>query len=79
MFSAFYHYTHDVRLTQNEYANEILCNVNGSVTENGVVIQKCLGGAPSPTTEKYETSAFAIGISIRIPSVFSGSSTPASH
>jgi hypothetical protein len=79
MFSAFYHYTHDVRLTQNEYANEILCNVNGPVTENGVMIQKCPGGAPSPTTEKYGTSAFAIGISIRIPSAFAGSSASASH
>ncbi|MGB8013871.1 MAG: hypothetical protein WCF68_19820 [Terriglobales bacterium] len=70
MFSPMLHIGHDIRLTQGEFVGEIWCNqtaANGSVP-------KCSGGPPSPSTERFWTSAFALGISIRVPSVFGSAS-----
>jgi hypothetical protein len=69
MFSPLFHFGHDVRLTQGEYVGEVWCNVSGAMGP----VAKCSGNPPSPSTEKYWKVAFAVGISVRVPSVFSGS------
>jgi hypothetical protein len=66
MISPLYHLGRDTRLTQGEFVGEVWCNASGA---NGS-IPKCSGNPPSPTTQRYWTSAFAIGISVRVPSVF---------
>jgi len=68
MFSAFAHIGLDVRLTQGETVGEVWCNQTAAVGSIG----KCAGSPPSPTTEKYWTPAFAIGVSVRVPSLFGG-------
>ena len=70
MFSAYYHLGHDVRLTQGEHVGMIWCNAVGTSS-----VPKCNGSPPNPTTEKYWTSAFAFGVSVRIASVFGGASS----
>ena len=53
MFSPLWHYGHDVRLTQGLYAGELL----------GASFKGSLA------TQNYWTSSFALGISIRVPSL----------
>jgi hypothetical protein len=66
MLSGLYHLGHDTRLTQGEFVGQVWCNATAADGS----IPKCSGSPPSPSTERYWTSAFAIGISVRIPSVF---------
>ena len=63
MFSALFHYGHDVRLTQGESVGEVWCNQTAKT---------CSPSPPSPSTEKYWTPAFAFGIGIRVPTLFGG-------
>lgn len=66
MLSPLYHLGRDTRLTQGEFVGQIWCNASQASDS----IPKCSGPPPSPSTEKFWTSAFAFGISVRIPSVF---------
>jgi hypothetical protein len=68
MFSALYDWGHDVRLTQGEFVGLVWCNVSGPSGS----IPKCTGNPPAPSTEKYWRGAFAFGISVRVPTVFTG-------
>jgi hypothetical protein len=70
MFSTLYDWGHDQRLTQGEFVGEIWCN-QSAASGNGL-IPKCSGQPPSPSTEKYWRGAVAFGISVRIPTSFSG-------
>jgi hypothetical protein len=62
MFSAFYHEGRDLRLTQGERVGTLWCGADPTT--------KCAGAPPSPSTERFWSGAFAIGISVRVPSVF---------
>ena len=73
MFSVLYDWGHDIRLTQGEYIGEIWCNMSGSSGS----IPKCAGPPPSPSTEKYWRGVLAFGISVRVPSVFTGGGSSA--
>jgi len=68
MFSTLYDWGHDVRLTQGEFVGMIWCNVSGP----SGLIPKCSGNPPAPSTEKYWRGVFAFGISVRVPTVFTG-------
>jgi hypothetical protein len=71
MFSALYHEGRDLRLTQGEQVGSVWCNAPGT----DPTVSACKGNPPSPSTERYWTRAFAFGISVRVPSVFGGSSS----
>lgn len=74
MISPLLHMGHDVRLTQGETVGEIWCNSQAMSTSTPPV-PKCSGNPPAPSTQTHWVPAFALGISVRIPSVFgSGSS-----
>jgi hypothetical protein len=66
MLSPLYHLGRDTRLTQGEFVGQIWCNASQASGS----IPKCSGSPPSPSTQRFWTSAFAFGISVRIPSVF---------
>lgn len=70
MFSPLYQIGRDIHLTQGEFVGEVWCNASGPSGS----IPKCSGNPPSPTTAKYWRGAFALGISIRVASVFSSGS-----
>jgi hypothetical protein len=70
MLSALLHGGHESHLTQGEFVGQIWCN---SSTASGTV-PLCSGAPPSPSTAYHWAPAFAIGLSVRIPSMFSGSS-----
>ncbi|HWY19621.1 MAG TPA: hypothetical protein VNX26_00275 [Candidatus Acidoferrum sp.] len=72
MFSPLFHLGHDFRLTQGEQVGEIWCNQSGASSDGS--IPKCSGSPPSPSTTKFWKGAFAFGISVRVPAVFSGGS-----
>ena len=66
MFSAFYHLGRDLRLTQGEQVGLVWCSGDPNSPT------KC--SPPAPSTERFWKGAFAVGISVRIPAVFAGSS-----
>jgi hypothetical protein len=70
MLSALLHVGHDISLTQGEYANEIWCNQTAASTDG--TIAKCLSTPPSPSTQKFWKGTFALGLSVRAPTVFGG-------
>ncbi len=70
MLSALLHVGHDSHLTQGEYTGQIWCNTSAASAS----IPLCTGTPPSPSTAYHWVPAFAVGVSIRIPSVFGGSS-----
>jgi len=76
MFSPLYHLGHDVHLTQGETVNQIWCTYQSSKSSSGVTTFSCapISSPPAPTTKTYWRGAFAIGISIRIPTTFSSGS-----
>lgn len=72
MLSPLYHLGRDSHLTQGETVGEVLCYYDPPTT--GVAIDKCGSpSTPSPATKPYWRGAFAIGLSVRIPSIFSSS------
>lgn len=72
MLSPLYHLGRDTHLTQGETVGEILCYYNPPTT--GVAIDKCGSpSTPSPATKPYWRGTFAMGLSVRIPSIFSSS------
>jgi hypothetical protein len=67
MLSAFVHLGHDVHLTQGEFEGEIWCNQ----TVGDTVTPRCGNGLPqAPSTERFWRIVYAVGISVRAPSVF---------
>jgi hypothetical protein len=74
MLSPLYHLGRDIHLTQGETVGEILCYYNPPTT--GATVDKCGSpSTPNPPTKPFWRGAFAIGLSIRVPSVFSGASS----
>lgn len=69
MFSALYHEGRDIRLTQGQTVGSVWCSPTTTA---------CGGAPPAPATERYWTGAFAIGISVRVPSVFGSGGSPSS-
>lgn len=69
MISPLAHFGRDVRLTQGEYIGQVWCNQTAAVGTT----PKCSGSPPAPSTERYWTTRFAIGVSVRIPTAFSTS------
>lgn len=67
MFSPVYHLGHDTHLTQNEQVGQIWCEYGAMVTSSP---PPCAGSPPSPSTKPFWTGAFALGISVRIPTTF---------
>ena len=62
MFSGLYHLGHPVHLTQGEQVGQVWCTYSGGT---------CSPSPPTPSTTNYWTGAFAIGIGVRIPTLFS--------
>ena len=69
MFSGLYHMGRDLRLTQGETVGMVWCNSGAAKTDPTA----CAGAPPAPSTQRFWKGTFAIGISIRIPSVFPAS------
>jgi hypothetical protein len=61
MISPLFHLGHDVELTQGESVGEVWCNQSA---------KNCPSSIPSPSTQKYWTGAFGLGIGIRVPTSF---------
>lgn len=76
MISPLYHRGHDIRLTQNEYVNQVWCNVNATA---GSTPGPCTPAPPSPSTQTFWTNAFGIGISIRVPTTYTAGTGGVSH
>jgi hypothetical protein len=74
MISPLFHVGRDIHLTNGEYVGEVLCNMTGA-TNGTVPAPKCSGSPPSPTTQQFWRGAFAIGLSVRVPTTFGGSSS----
>jgi len=70
MFSPLYHLGHGVHLTQGEEVGQVWCVYGAASGSNPPA---CGGSPPSPTTKTYWTGAFALGISVRVPTTFSSS------
>lgn len=70
MFSPLYHLGHGTHLTQGEQVGQTWCQYGAAAGSNP---PPCTGGPPSPTTKSYWTGAFALGISVRVPTTFSSS------
>jgi hypothetical protein len=71
MFSPLYHLGHGTHPTQGEQVGQIWCVYGAAAGSNP---PPCAGGPPpSPSTKNYWTGAFALGISVRIPTTFSSS------
>ena len=69
MFSPLYHLGHGTHLTQGEQVGQTWCQYG---VPEGSNPPPCTG-PPSPTTKNYWTGAFALGISVRVPTTFSSS------
>ena len=68
MFSPLFHWGRDVRLTQGETVGQVWCTTAAaSIT---AAIPACTGAPPAASTEKYWAPAFALGVSIRVPTLF---------
>ena len=69
MFSPVYHLGHDTHLTQGEQMGQILCQFGGGATATSTP-PVCAGAPPAPSTKNFWTGAFALGISVRVPTSF---------
>lgn len=70
MISPLFHLGHPVHLTQGEQVGQIWCSyASGSTAVSTPPL--CAGAPPAPSTKNYWTGAFAIGIGVRIPTLFS--------
>jgi hypothetical protein len=70
MLSPVYQIGHDTHLTQGEQVGQIWCQFGGGATSTSTP-PACAGNPPTPTTKSFWTGAFALGISVRIPTTFS--------
>jgi hypothetical protein len=72
MLSPMWHLGRDLHLTQGETVGEIWCYYNPpAAVGTNPAPNKCSGNPPAPSTKQFWRGAFAIGISVRVPSVFS--------
>lgn len=69
MFSPVYHLGHDTHLTQGEQVGQIWCQFGGGATATSSP-PACAGAPPAPSTKTFWTGAFALGISVRVPTTF---------
>jgi hypothetical protein len=69
MFSPVYQLGHGTHLTQGEQVGQIWCQYGGGATATSSP-PLCAGAPPAPSTKNYWTGAFALGISVRIPTTF---------
>jgi hypothetical protein len=67
MFSALYNRAHQVVLTPGSYVRQVVCSPTALP---GASPPPCTPAPPAPTTQTNATNAFAIGISIRVPTTF---------
>lgn len=69
MFSPVYHLGHDTHLTQGEQVGQIWCQYGGGATATSSP-PACAGAPPAPSTKTFWAGAFALGISVRVPTAF---------
>jgi hypothetical protein len=67
MLSFLYNRAHQVALTQGAYVSQVVCSPT-AVT--GATPPPCTPAPPAPITHTVPANAFAIGISIRVPTTF---------
>jgi hypothetical protein len=67
MFSALYNRAHESVLTPGLSAGQILCSPSSTA---GTSLPPCTPAPPAPTTQTKAINAFAIGLSVRIPTSF---------
>jgi len=67
MISALYNHAHENVLLPGETVNETVCNPNSVV---GASPPPCTPAPPAPITKTVGENAFAIGLSVRIPTSF---------
>jgi hypothetical protein len=68
MFSPLYHLGHGIHLTQGEQVGQIWCQYGAAA---GSTPPPCAGSPPSPSTTNFWRGAFALGISVRVPTTYS--------
>jgi hypothetical protein len=68
LFTPMYHLAHGSHLTQGETPNMVWCNSSATA---GATPPPCSPAPPAPSTKAYWTSAFGLGVSVRIPTSFS--------
>jgi hypothetical protein len=76
MFSAVYNRAHEVELMAPQAVNEILCSPSAVA---GATPPPCTPAPPAPVTQTIPINAFAIGISIRLPTTFTAGTGGVSH
>jgi len=64
MFSPLVHFGHDIRLTQGETVNQVVCTTVPSQTNT------CVGTPPPPSSTTFWKASFAFGIGVRVPTSF---------
>jgi len=69
IFSGLYHLGHASHLIDGERVGQVWCS-NAASTSGSSTLPSCSPAPPSPATKNYLTGAFAIGIGIRIPTLF---------
>ncbi|MGB7150229.1 MAG: hypothetical protein WBD45_13810 [Terriglobales bacterium] len=67
MISALYNRAHQVVLNPGSYVGQVVCSPTASV---GATPPPCTPAPPAPITHTSAINAFAIGISIRVPTTF---------
>jgi hypothetical protein len=67
MFSALYNRAHQLALTPGTYVGQPVCSPSAMA---GATPPPCTPAPPAPVTQTVPTNAFAIGISIRVPTSF---------
>lgn len=68
MVSFLYSRVHQTSLIGGEYQNELVCGP--TPTGSSIILSPCNGTPPAPVTKTTPLNAFAIGISMRIPTSF---------
>ncbi len=68
MFSPLYHVGHGIHLTQGEQVGQVWCQYGAAA---GSTPPPCGGSPPAPSTTNFWRGAFALGISVRVPTTYS--------
>ena len=76
MFSALYNRAHVVALTGSQTLGEIVCSPSAV---SGATPPPCTPAPPAPISQTFSINAFAIGISIRLPTTFTAGTGGVSH
>jgi len=72
MLSPLFHLGRPLHLTQGEQVGQTWCKYDNGATSSSTP-PACAGSPPAPSTKNYWRGAFAIGISVRVPTTFSSS------